>query len=181
MSEHISSNLNVHFSKKFDFIPLFHDKNIIDNLLNVQENILQIDISNNTVMLGNLYKGKLASVKKLNKYDIIHFGKLHGNHFDGIKSIDKYLSFDEFYFIIKNSKKLLINYSNKYRYIASGIFSDAIVFRGKILSNNNPYITHIVEKYNLATTNITSDIIEIEIGDLYHKLKKEFKSKLSSL
>lgn len=167
LSKHIAENLNSQ-GFKFKYIPLVHDEKVIKH---VGETHLKerIELSNKNVVLGNLYEGKIFGNKDLFN-NSLHLGKIYGNYTPPIDSINRYLGIKEYYFALKKSKNVIVSYSEKYNYIASGIIADIISTREDFISNSNPYTLHLIDEYQLTVEKIDEVFMKVYTKNLYQKM-----------
>ncbi|MDA9018565.1 hypothetical protein N9I49_00275 [Flavobacteriaceae bacterium] len=175
LSKHISKNLNTELDIDFDYIPLWHDLEIINN---ITSEVIKVD--KEIIIFGNIYRGKFNNIEiDFNK--IIHLGKLHGDVKVPFKSINKYLKLEDYYSYFKGVDTILVSYVN-YSYIASGIIADSVALNKNIISNLNEYTLHLINEYGMNITslngikksnNIKNEAIQILIfNDFIKQLKK---------
>lgn len=175
LSKHIAKNLN-NQGFKFRYLPLVYDKGVIEYL---GETPLKesIELSNKNIVLGNLYEGKISGSKDLFN-NSLHLGKIYGNYAPPLDSINRYLEIKEYYFALKRSKNVIVSYSEKYNYIASGIIADIISTRENFISNLNPYTLHLIDEYQLTFEKIDQVFIKVYTNDLHQKMLFEIQEKI---
>jgi hypothetical protein len=147
LSKHISKNLNSIHDRAFNYIPLWYDLEIINN---ITSEVIKVD--KEIIVFGNIYKGKFNNIEiDFNK--IIHLGKLHGDLKVPFKSINKYLKLEDYYSYFRGADSILVSYNN-YSLIASGIIADSVALNKNIISNLNEYTSHLINEYGLNITSL---------------------------
>ena len=176
LSEHIADSLKHYYSSDFYFIPLWHDIEIIQKFCTVE-----INLKKRIVIFGNIYPGKL-DLNGVNTSEILHLGKIHGDMDLPFESLDRYLSVEEYYSYLKSAEFVLISYTD-YSFIASGVVADCVSMNKKIISNDNSYVSFLVDKYNLEIYHISEFINSRKLNNLPTQglLSEDFKNHLSQI
>jgi len=147
LSKHISKNLNSTYDRAFNYIPLWYDLEIINN---ITSEVIEVD--KEIIVFGNIYNGKFNQIN-IDVKKIIHLGKLHGQIKVPFKSINKYLKLEDYYSYFRGAKSILVSYSN-YSFIASGVLADSVALNKNIISNLNEYTLHLINEYGLNITSL---------------------------
>ena len=147
-------------------------KNWISTRLSIEHFVLQIYYDNeiirriaieevkpisDQVIFGNLFPGKVDE-GLLHSISPQHFGKLHGG-LSYSRSINRYLSINEYYSIFSAASSVLILNKNNHR-VASGIIADAVALGKTLVSRKDDFLMDLIQNYNIEHE-VRGDMVKI--------------------
>lgn len=172
LNNFIRNWISMRLSTEHFVLQIYYDDEIIRRLA-----IEEVESISDQVIFGNLFPGKIDE-RLLHSMKPKHLGKLHGG-FTYSKSINRYLSINEYYSFFSAASSVLILNNNNHR-VASGIIADAVALGKTVISAKDDFLIELIQNYNLKHE-VWYDMIKIDFAELNKMFEVQHMENLKKL